>query len=88
MGDTFPHTFTCQDQHLRSGQKYSTLIQELGRLCRHPSVHAEKLLSKSALHSTGPEADKSSVGMCLLKQALQEAYGVEEWPGKALYNTS
>lgn len=80
MGDTFPHTFTCQDQRLRSGAKYSVLVQELGRLCRYPTVHNSQKLPKliSALSQTGV----SSRGrLYLLEQVLHKAYGTEHWQG-------
>jgi len=73
MGDTFPHTFTCQDQRLRVGGKYSTLVQELGRLCRYPSVQCQELLSRQAA------GDQHSPQLHLLEQALHQAYGTEQW---------
>ena len=77
MGDTFPHTFTCQDQRLRSGTKYSTLVQELGRLCRYPAVQQKKLLKL-----TSPSLLAKDYMLHLLKQALHEAYGKQEWQGR------
>lgn len=82
MGDTFPHTFICQDQRLRSGAKYSTLVQELGRLCRYPSVQSHQMplkLLRSGMHEACLD---------LLKQALHSAYGIEHWQGRCLYNMS
>ncbi len=81
MGDTFPHTFTCQDQRLRSGAKYSVLVQELGRLCRYPTVHNSQKLPKlsSALSQTG-----ESSRLYLLEQALHKAYGTEHWQGMSV----
>jgi len=81
MGDTFPHTFTCQDQRLRYGAKYSVLVQELGRLCRYPTVHSGQKLPKlsSALLQTG-----DSIQLYLLEQALHKAYGTERWQGMSV----
>ena len=81
MGDTFPHTFTCQDQRLRYGAKYSTLVQELGRLCRYPTVHSGQKLPKWSSDSlqTG-----DSIRLYLLEQALHKAYGTEHWQGMSV----
>jgi hypothetical protein len=36
MGDTFPHSFNCLDLRIRTSDNTTTLVQELGRLCRYP----------------------------------------------------
>lgn len=83
MGDTFPHTFTCQDQRLRSGSKFSTLVQELGRLCRYPAVCAKVHdLDEPATRTADPVADKEAQRLHLLKQSLQAAYGWDTWRGE------
>ncbi|KAL0047438.1 hypothetical protein WJX82_003437 [Trebouxia sp. C0006] len=82
MGDTFPHTFTCQDQRLRSGSKFSTLVQELGRLCRYPAVCAKVHdLDEPATRTADPVADEEAQRLHLLKQSLQAAYGWDTWRG-------
>ena len=52
MGDTFPFSFACLDLRVRSADSLSTMIQELGRLCRYPIAHSspadEQLLSDPA----------------------------------------
>lgn len=78
MGDTFPHTFTCQDQRLRSGEKLSTLIQELGRLCRYPSVLPQEY---DISLITGPGSNDQLRRLSILKRSLVTAYGTEQWPG-------
>ena len=40
MGDTFPFSFACLDFRVRSAETLSTMIQELGRLCRYPIAHS------------------------------------------------
>jgi hypothetical protein len=83
MGDTFPHTFTCQDQRLRSGSKFSTLVQELGRLCRYPTVCADvHELVESAPRTLDPAAHEQVQRLHLLKQSLQAAYGWRGWRGE------
>lgn len=36
MGDTFPHSLRVLDMRLRTANSGSTVIQELGRMCRYP----------------------------------------------------
>ena len=40
MGDTFPFSFACLDLRVRSPDYLSTVVQELGRLCRYPIAHS------------------------------------------------
>ena len=40
MGDTFPFSFACLDLRVRSADSLSTMIQELGRLCRYPIAYS------------------------------------------------
>ena len=42
MGDTFPCSFACLDLRVRSADSLSTIIQELGRLCRYPAAEPEE----------------------------------------------
>lgn len=72
MGDTFPQTFSCQDQRLRSGAKYVTWVQELGRLCRYPSV-----VSNDQMRTVKPFEPCSNLGFKLLASALAYAHGKE-----------
>ena len=78
MGDTFPHTFTCQDQRLRSGEKLSTLIQELGRLCRYPSVLPQACVISWSTDGFGSNDQRRRLSF--LKQSLNAAYGTA-WLG-------
>ena len=73
MGDTFPQTFTCQDQRLRSGVKYVTWVQELGRLCRYPSVDQMKAVK--------PDWACRNTPLGLLASALAYAHGKEGLSG-------
>lgn len=85
MGDIFPHTITCQDQRLRSGEMYSTLVQELGRLCRYPSVlpHACEISHRTALVDIYGSNDQPQ-RLSLLKQSLVAAYGTDHWSGQSV----
>lgn len=81
MGDTFPQTFTCQDQRLRSGLHYNTWVQELGRLCRYPAVRPETkktlMTIRSAAVPAGEDIQEHDMRIELLRTALQEAYGID-----------
>eukprot|EP00966_Prymnesium_polylepis_P277768 6417268-Prymnesium_polylepis.2 len=43
MRDTFPHSFDCLDLRICTSDNVSTLIQELGRLCRYPVACSSQL---------------------------------------------
>ncbi|EKX34931.1 hypothetical protein GUITHDRAFT_146844 [Guillardia theta CCMP2712] len=47
MGDTFPHSFDCLDLRVRSSDNTTTLIQEMGRLCRYPTLREEHCFETS-----------------------------------------
>ena len=48
MGDTFPQTFQCLDLRIRTSENATTFIQELGRLCRYPTLQADS----QSIHGT------------------------------------
>ena len=86
MGDTFPHTFTCQDQRLRSGDMLSTFVQELGRLCRYPSVLPREYnisLSTAAVDGLGNNDEQRRLS--ILKRALVAAFGTGSWQGQFVH---
>jgi hypothetical protein len=65
MGDTFPHSLETLDLRLRTAGKYSSFLQELGRMCRYPATRPILGSDNLPMRFKGAEVTEVEKRICL-----------------------